>query len=216
MAWDTARTKRLLLEAAVTEFAEHGPQGARVDRVASAAGVNKERIYQYFGNKKSLFNAVLEAELAQAAAAVPMPGPDGDLGELAGRLFDYHRAHPHLLRLLSWEALQDGTTPPVSEDERSAHYADKAASIALLQQAGTATTDFPPGRLFGAVFALATWWLTMPQLARMTRAGADNSPDALRADLIAMTRRLTTGTSGSVQPHSEQQGPASSEPEASA
>lgn len=194
MAWDTARTKRLLLEAAVTEFAEHGPGGARVDRVATAAGVNKERIYQYFGGKEKLFTAVLEAELAKAASAVPMPPPDSDLGELAGRLFDYHRAHPHLLRLLTWEALRDASTPTVSEDERAAHYVDKAAAITLLQQRGTATADFPPGRLFGAVFALATWWLTMPQLARMTSAGADNSPDTLRADLVAMTRRLTAPT----------------------
>lgn len=63
MAWDTARTRQLLLDAAVEEFAEHGPEGARVARVATRAGVNKERIYQYFGNKQKLFVAVLESEL---------------------------------------------------------------------------------------------------------------------------------------------------------
>ena len=38
MAWDTERTKRLLLDAATTEFSEHGLAGARVDRIAAAAG----------------------------------------------------------------------------------------------------------------------------------------------------------------------------------
>ncbi|MGW2186965.1 TetR family transcriptional regulator [Streptomyces sp. NPDC001719] len=194
MAWDTARTKRLLLEAAVEEFAEHGPLGARVDRVAAAAKVNKERIYQYFGGKEQLFTAVLEAELAKAAAAAPLPrAGEGDLGDFAGLLFDYHLAHPHLLRLLSWEGLRDGRVPAVAESERTAHYLDKAAAITALQNSGTVTADFPPGRLFCAAFALATWWLTMPQLARMALTGTDDSPEATRATLVAMVRRLTSG-----------------------
>ncbi|MFF3258984.1 TetR family transcriptional regulator [Streptomyces sp. NPDC002932] len=196
MAWDTARTKRLLLEAAVEEFAEHGPLGARVDRVAAAAKVNKERIYQYFGGKEQLFTAVLESELAKAAEAVPLPAPgdgpaDGDLGDFAGRLYDYHSAHPHLLRLLAWEGLRDGRAPVVAETERAAHYADKAARIAALQLDGAVTADFEPGRLFGAAFALATWWLTMPQLARMALSGADGSPEATRDALVRMVRALT-------------------------
>jgi AcrR family transcriptional regulator len=48
---DTVRTKQRLLDAAVSEYSEHGPLGAGVDRVAADAGVTKERIYQYFGNK---------------------------------------------------------------------------------------------------------------------------------------------------------------------
>jgi AcrR family transcriptional regulator len=44
MAWDTERTKALLLAAATEEFSEKGLAGARVDRIAAAAGVNKERI----------------------------------------------------------------------------------------------------------------------------------------------------------------------------
>ncbi|NJP82382.1 helix-turn-helix transcriptional regulator, partial [Streptomyces sp. AA8] len=55
MAWDTARTRQALLDAAVDEFAEHGFDGARIERIGTRAGVNKERIYQYFGNKQRLF-----------------------------------------------------------------------------------------------------------------------------------------------------------------
>jgi len=108
MAWDTAKTKKLLLDAAVDEFAGHGPEGARIDRIAAAAGVNKERIYPYFGGKQQLFAAVVHRELEQLAAAVPIEEADGrpvDLPEYAGRVFDYHLAHPHLLRLLQWEEI---------------------------------------------------------------------------------------------------------------
>ena len=55
MAWDVERTKRLLLDAATAEFSEHGLAGARVDRIAAAARVNKEPIYQYFRKKDEHF-----------------------------------------------------------------------------------------------------------------------------------------------------------------
>ena len=66
MAWDTEGTKRRILEAAVDEFARLGPDGATIDRIARTAGVNKERVYNYFGDKRGLFAAVLRSELDTA------------------------------------------------------------------------------------------------------------------------------------------------------
>ncbi|MEV0970742.1 TetR family transcriptional regulator [Microtetraspora glauca] len=194
MAWDTAKTRRLLLEAAVEEFAEHGPQGARVDRVAARAGVNKERIYQYFGGKQQLFTAVLEAELAKVAAAVPLTDDEvAHLGEYAGRVFDYHCAHPHFLRLLAWEGLQDGQVTVAAEDERAAHYADKLAAFAKARHEGTITGEVDAAHLLYAVYALATWWFTAPQVVRMMMAGADDdTQETRRAGLVRMVNRLTS------------------------
>jgi len=47
-----------ILSAAQTEFAERGFAGARVDRIAAAAGLNKQLIYYYFGSKAGLHAAV--------------------------------------------------------------------------------------------------------------------------------------------------------------
>ncbi|WP_309107635.1 TetR family transcriptional regulator [Arthrobacter sp.] len=63
-----------LLQAATAEFSERGLAGARIDRIAAAAGVNKERIYQYFGKKDELFDAVLATELVRVVAEVPLEG----------------------------------------------------------------------------------------------------------------------------------------------
>ncbi|GAA2298526.1 TetR family transcriptional regulator [Nonomuraea roseoviolacea subsp. roseoviolacea] len=192
MAWDTARTRQLLLDAAVEEFAEHGPQGARVDRVAAKAGVNKERIYQYFGNKDQLFGAVLTQELERLAAAVPLDAAQAaDLGQYAGRVFDYHSSHPHLVRLLHWEGLHSGDAEVPAEAARTAHYAGKVAALAAAQQEGTLTRVLPPADLVYAVIALAGWWFSTPQLARMIRAGApDDGPAARREALIRLVRAL--------------------------
>src|SRR5690606_23464451 len=113
MAWDTEGTKRKILEAAVTEFARRGPDGTTVERIAKSAGVNKERIYNYFGDKRELFNAVLRSELAKVAQAVPITSfADEDIGEYAGRAYDYHRKHPALRRLMRLEGIYfDGYVP---------------------------------------------------------------------------------------------------------
>ncbi|MFD9406461.1 TetR family transcriptional regulator [Streptomyces sp. NPDC059989] len=194
MAWDTARTKQLLLDAAVEEFAEHGPEGARVARVAIRAGINKERIYQYFGSKEKLFVAVLEAELAKLGAAVPMtPEQAEDLGDYAGRTYDYHRAHPHFLRLLAWEGLmcQDRV---VAECERTDHYAEKIAAIAEAQRRGALTAEVPPAQLLHSLISLISSWFTLPQLARILVPDvleAGEGRDLRREALVATARRLT-------------------------
>lgn len=117
MAWDIERTKQRLLDAGTAEFSARGLSGARVDRIASAAGVNKERIYQYFGNKEQFFGAVLSNQLALVMDAVLITGSGADaITDYAGRVFDYQCAHPELARLTFWEGLELGV--PVDEESR--------------------------------------------------------------------------------------------------
>ncbi|WP_405136825.1 TetR family transcriptional regulator [Nocardia sp. NBC_01388] len=191
MAWDTEGTKRRLLEAAVQEFAERGPDGARVAAIAARAGINKERIYQYFGDKQGLFEAVLTDQLEQLAAASPLSADKaGDLAEYAGHVFDYHRTHPQFLRLLHWEGLQTqgGELPAASA--RASHYAEKVASLAAAQRAGALPDDVPAGYLLYAVAALAAWWFSVPQVVRMLLGAEADNPDAMRTGLVTMVRRL--------------------------
>jgi TetR/AcrR family transcriptional regulator len=49
-----------ILDAALTEFAAHGLAGARTDRIAQSAGVNKALLYYYFDSKENLYVAALE------------------------------------------------------------------------------------------------------------------------------------------------------------
>jgi AcrR family transcriptional regulator len=48
-------TRQRIIEAALTEFSEHGLAGARVDRIAESAGANKAMIYYHFGSKRNLY-----------------------------------------------------------------------------------------------------------------------------------------------------------------
>ena len=75
-------SKSRILAAALGEFADRGFAGARTQRIAEAAGVNKQLLFYYFGSKQGLYEAVLaEAAGALAGADGPPPqaarGPDG-------------------------------------------------------------------------------------------------------------------------------------------
>ena len=128
MAWDTERTKALLLEAATSEFCTRGLAGARIDRIASEAGVNKERIYQYFGNKNGLFDAVIVAALSSLMDEVPIEGNGPEaMADYAGRLFDHHQEDATAPRLLFWEGLERGSDV-VGLPKRMANCASKVNS----------------------------------------------------------------------------------------
>ena len=62
---DADRSQSTILAAARDEFAEHGLGGARMDRIAERAGLNKRLIYYYFEDKDRLFQAVLEQAYLQ-------------------------------------------------------------------------------------------------------------------------------------------------------
>jgi AcrR family transcriptional regulator len=192
MAWDTEGTRRRLLEAATIEFAERGPDGTTMARIAERAGLNKERLYKYFGDKQALFGTVLSAELEKLAAAVEPPaGGLEDIGEFAGRTFDYHAAHPELARLLLWEGLAGG--PPADEASRTAHYRDKAAAYAAAQRAGVLDGDLDPDHLVFLIIALAAWWLVVPQLALMLTGSDGSEADEhgrRRASVVRAAERL--------------------------
>lgn len=193
MAWNTEETRRRLKEAAVAEFADHGLAGTRMDRIAARAGINKERLYNYFGDKERLFTAVLADELAKLARLVPLSSlRSEDVGEYAGQVFDYHRANPRLVRLLQWEALEYGAGAVPDEERRVAHYREKVETFRAGQADRQLTDSVEAADLVFMVMALTAWWWAVPQVAQMvTGAEADEAEiTRRRAAVVAAARRL--------------------------
>ncbi len=63
----TERTADMILESAAEIFAEKGYDGARVDELARAAGVNKATLYYQIGDKEALYHTVLEQVFRRTA-----------------------------------------------------------------------------------------------------------------------------------------------------
>jgi TetR/AcrR family transcriptional regulator len=55
------QTQKRILRAAVQEFSTHGLSGARTDRIAELAKVNKALLYYYFKSKHGLYAAAVES-----------------------------------------------------------------------------------------------------------------------------------------------------------
>lgn len=191
MGWDVEGRKRRILDAAVVEFAAHGPDGTTIERIAHTAGVNKERVYAYFGGKDELFARVLREELAKVARDVPVKSfASEDVGDYAGRVYDYHREHPELGRLMRWEGLMFSTEVP-DEAERREYYGYKVTAMADGQANGNVTSDIDADHLMFLVLSLAGWWSAVPQVARMiTAAESDAEHARRRASVVAAARRL--------------------------
>jgi TetR/AcrR family transcriptional regulator len=101
-------TQRKLLTAARREFAQNGLAGARVDEIATRAGVNKQLVYHYFGDKDALYLAVLEwvyEEIREQERKLNLEGlpPEQAIKKLIEASFDHLAAHPDFIVLLNDE-----------------------------------------------------------------------------------------------------------------
>jgi AcrR family transcriptional regulator len=167
-------TPRRILDAAADEFAERGLAGARVDRIAERAGANKQRIYAYFDSKDRLFDRVVGDQIEQLLDAVPFDA--ADLPGYAVRLWEFNLAHPSLVRLLLWHALE-------RPGEQLAHAeSSHARKVAALREArrGRGDDDWPADRLLGQVLGLVHGVTLAP--------GPD--PERTRDDLHRAVSRL--------------------------
>ncbi len=144
-------------------------------RIATLAGINKERLYNYFGDKRQLFETVLIEELEKLAVSLGTNAPGlENIGEYTGCIFDYHAQNPHLVRLLLWEGLSDG--PAVNEVARTAHYQRTVTIFADAQRSGLLNDDLDPAKLVFLLIGLAAWWFAVPQLSRMVTGSSGSTP----------------------------------------
>jgi TetR/AcrR family transcriptional regulator len=90
-----------ILAAAEREFAAAGFAGARMERIAAAAKVNKQLLFHYFDSKEGLFAAALAALVNRFDADAP-PGatPVEQIRSVVGVLLRAVRAAPGVVAIL--------------------------------------------------------------------------------------------------------------------
>ncbi len=157
---DPERTRRLLLEAAAEEFSRHGYDGARVTRIAAAAGVGHQLITYHFGGKKGLYDALSERWLDRSAELVSGPQP---MAELARSFVREVHGDEAWARTLVREALDGGF--PIS-DGRVARLIEIVEKTRLRQKRGEISDDLDVGALTLALFAATIAPAILPAFAR--------------------------------------------------
>ena len=89
-----------IVEAALLEFAAKGFEGAKTDRIAEHAGVNKAMLYYHFRSKKQLYLDIIRTQFGAVAAAVEAVregggAPDEQLRRFAEAIAREAVARPH-------------------------------------------------------------------------------------------------------------------------
>ncbi|MBA3456956.1 MAG: TetR/AcrR family transcriptional regulator [Deltaproteobacteria bacterium] len=105
--------RRIILDAALREFAERGYHGTAVPEVAEAAGVGTGTLYRYFASKEVLVNVLYRDTKARLRSALLDGAPPVDLAladaaerwfsELWRRLGAFARNEPDAFRFLEMQ-----------------------------------------------------------------------------------------------------------------
>ena len=188
---DGEQSRRRLLEAATAEFAAFGIAGARVDRVAAAAQVNKAQMYGWFGSKDGLFDAVFSRHLHGIVDAVPFTADD--LPGYAVALYDSYLADPGLVRLAAWYRLERVPTGPLLA-AHPGHVDAKHAAITRAQADGRIVADVPPEEVYALVIALAGTWSPISATYAASPADDEAEHERRRAALRAVVTRALVPT----------------------
>lgn len=143
-------TRKRLLAAAASEFAEFGVAGGRTGRIAAAAGVNEALLFRYFGNKRAVFELVFDSFVLRTLDDVPIT--PADLPGYAGRLFDYYQEHRTVVRLAVWASLENDAQPL---PRVVSAFRGKEEQIRRAQDAGQVSTAMPAAELLALVVHLS-------------------------------------------------------------
>lgn len=105
---DPEGMRKRILRAATLEFARHGFGGARIDRIAKAAGANKRMLYYHVGDKERLFLTVLEGayeniRVAERNLNLEELGAGAAIVRLLSFTWHYYLDNPEFLALLNEE-----------------------------------------------------------------------------------------------------------------
>lgn len=84
---DPAVTRRAILEAARTAFAESGYELATIRVIAAAAGVDPALVHYHFGTKQELFVTAHQFPISPALVQAALNGTEGTLGERLARTY---------------------------------------------------------------------------------------------------------------------------------
>jgi TetR/AcrR family transcriptional regulator len=181
------RTRERILAAALKEFSAKGFAGARVDRIARRARINKRMLYHYFGNKEHLFREILTRKVRERSAWA-VTAPD-DAAESLAFWFDAACRDLDWVRLMEWEALSAAEGVVAVDAERRAAFALGVAQVRERQARGLLRADLDAGHFLLAMVALTTFPAAFPQFTRLL-TGLKPTDPAFVAQHGAFLRRL--------------------------
>jgi AcrR family transcriptional regulator len=179
-----AERRALILDAAGRLFGAHGYDAARLEEIATAAGVTKPILYRHFASKQDLYLALLARhgdDLPTFTAGLLLEGDvHARMRAVLDGWFSYVEAHAYSWRMLFRDR---GGGPEVQAARDLVHRRARAVLTELIATTAgdrIATREHEPlaEMLSMGMASLVLWWLDDPAAERdaivdaMTRAWA--------------------------------------------
>ncbi|MFB4297298.1 TetR family transcriptional regulator [Actinomadura sp. NTSP31] len=184
---DAERSRRLLLDAAMEEFAAKGYAGARVQDIADRAGVNKQLINYYFGGKQGLYRELGRSwQELEAAINDPAVGLDEVVARYLRHAFD----DPRGTRLSAWRGLTEdppADRPPTEREDLS--------ELERRQAEGELADDLDPAAVMMVMMASVAAPVVLPQMVHRVYGLSPDSPE-FRERYTEQLRRIVRHLAG--------------------
>ncbi|MFQ6046968.1 MAG: TetR/AcrR family transcriptional regulator [Gemmatimonadales bacterium] len=176
-ATERGDSRARIVAAALREFGRLGFSGARTDRIAKHAQVNKQLLYYYFGSKRGLYRSVVERAAGQLLARSSTP-PESDSTPGAARqrlrgLLEAIAAEAAAVRLVLRAASEGGEAAGVALGALGGIRAAAQRAVSAGQGIGLFRDDVDPGFAAEHVVALLVGYVS---LLGMLPPRADEEP----------------------------------------
>jgi AcrR family transcriptional regulator len=197
-AGDASRQR--LLAAAAREFAAHGFAGASVDRIATAAHLNKAMIYYHFKSKAELYREILRdmfgsVEARVTAMALSPADPADKIRGFVEAIASEAEARPHFPPIWFREIADGGNHLDAAT---VSHIAGIVKTLAGIVQEGVAAGRFRPVSPLlvhgGIVGPLLLYFASGGLRLRVDRAGISGAAGFRRDEVVAHVQRVALGT----------------------
>lgn len=189
------RNRKLILEAALDVFSQHGYRGATLDQIADASGLSKPNILYYFEGKEAihvtLLNQLMDTWLAPMQEIDPNGEPLEEIMRYVHRKVEMSFEYPRESRLFANEILQGAPRMGPHLESGLKPLVDRTADVILgwINRGKLARVD--PHHLIFSIWATTQHYADFDAQVQVLMKGKDVQQGA-RTYLDTLYRRLLT------------------------
>lgn len=187
------RNRRIILEAALDAFSQHGYRGATLDQISDLAGLSKPNILYYFSGKEeihvTLLSQLMDTWLAPLRDLDPKGDPLAEILRYVHRKLEMSRTFPRESRLFANEMLQGAPRMRPELEGGLKDLVDRSAAIieGWIAEGRIASVD--PRHLIFSIWATTQHYADFEAQVQVLM-GDRPVFDGAKAHLDAMFRRL--------------------------
>ena len=184
-------TRERLLAAAAAEFAARGFDGAKVDRIAARAGVNKAMLYYHFRSKAALYREILAGMFRAVgvrvrAAALSQADPAEKIRAFIEAIAGEAEARPYFPRIWFREIAEGGRH---LDEQIVGDIATVLRTLSAIVDEGVRARRFTPVAPLllhsGIVAPLLLFFASAPLRLRVQQAGGGAAARITREEVVA-------------------------------